>query len=778
MATWTSRVVGWRSCSGRSSRPNGRRTIVDVFAFPDQLLTVGLTDLLQAIDLDADGDLDLLAVDRPTGPQPAFVEVVLYDNDGTGSFTRNQALSGPLTNLVQILPIQNDGSGSPELLRYISFTGFQILTRNANGTYSTTSVPSLPSSLTDDPRFTVLDIDGDGLDDVAVIERNGLGTAGGTLRVFRNTGGSFAQIGLSATISDVVFGIDALDVEGDGALDLAVQTLSGVRLYGNDGSGVMSLRQTIPTAFNPFTVGLREVGDLDADGRDDLLLAAGPNVAIGFGQPDGTISAPRAPFFDRADLRQLYDDQILAGDIDGDGRTDLYASGNSIGLAIQRGTGDYLVTSASAPPRLAFESVVADTDGDGQTELYQIDRASTIRLADGSGRISTSSLQTALDPDDLTCIDADGDGDDEILGLDPLTAGIFALLVPDPANILAVDPSAFPGPVNPSGVTTTPNRIVVLDVDDDGDQDFLAYANVVTLNTQVGYTMINDGSGVFSLGITLPVMGIGTNPPSSFVLGDPAVGDLDGDGDIDLAFPGLQTQLLNDGSGNFTVGPGGIPSPPSELYLAVDLDVDGVNEIVSWSSDSPSELYILCNNGAGAFVPANIPVVALDQAVEIPMNSAVHKAFTLADLDDDGDQDLIAGANVLLSTAAQLRLNAPLRVGERTAWTWSVPNRPIEDLGETAVALESLLISTTPLATTLPLDLGALALNAPISIATGIRILASPLPALGFIPLNVPSTPALAGVEIYSQGAAIDVELGGPGLAVGATNVIRSVISF
>jgi hypothetical protein len=135
----------------------------------------------------------------------------------------------------------------------------------------------------------------------------------------------------------------------------------------------------------------------------------------------------------------------------------------------------------------------------------------------------------------------------------------------------------------------------------------------------------------------LAVQTVGDPPACGFadavaydVAGGPrsvAVGDLDGDLDLDLAVDGVSI-LLNHGDGTFTYQPtygaGGICVAVGDLDGDLDLDL----AVLGW------RVYILLNNGDGTFDDGGSYDYSEDDAV----------SMTVGDLDSDGDLDLVVAA--------------------------------------------------------------------------------------------------------------------------------------
>ena len=121
-----------------------------------------------------------------------------------------------------------------------------------------------------------------------------------------------------------------------------------------------------------------------------------------------------------------------------------------------------------------------------------------------------------------------------------------------------------------------------------------------------------------------------------------ATGDIDGDGDIDAwQWPGI---LINDGDGNFTHGDrwhalcgctGGILSS-----LIADFDGDEIGDLVVFQStpDSSTQLFI----SAGESNLSDRQVINLPNG-KFDVDNTIHNHAAAADIDNDGDIDIVVG---------------------------------------------------------------------------------------------------------------------------------------
>ena len=93
-------------------------------------------------------------------------------------------------------------------------------------------------------------------------------------------------------------------------------------------------------------------GDFNGDGLDDILATGGPGwttLPIAFSQGDGTFTVTNEHTFDFARWTESAQVKVVSGDFDGDGDTDLAATGgpgwNTMLMAFSQGNGSFTVTN-------------------------------------------------------------------------------------------------------------------------------------------------------------------------------------------------------------------------------------------------------------------------------------------------------------------------------------------------------------------------------------------------------------------------------------------------
>lgn len=295
-------------------------------------------------------------------------------------------------------------------------------------------------------------------------------------------------------------------------------------------------------------------------------------------------------------------------DADGDGALDAFvgAFGEPDTLYWNDGQGSLgsqastTVGTGSGP---TFGAAAADLNGDGHVDLlvaHSDEQPNLLQLNLG-GRQGFDSAdggsltEHARDSYGAACADLDLDGD-----MDAVVANRSAhneLHFNDGRAHFAAAPA---GPLSSEGGNS--RAVACADLDGDGDDDVVianwgANAHAVYVN-QGGAQEGQSGRFVQDRSTALAQV----SAKSSGV----ALGDLDGDGDLDLAFSNRKGEAnevwLNGGEGLFSLSAGALPPGDggnSTDVAMVDLDGDGLRDLVILNRQGPPYLYL--NDGGARF---------------------------------------------------------------------------------------------------------------------------------------------------------------------------------
>jgi hypothetical protein len=420
------------------------------------------------------------------------------------------------------------------------------------------------------------------------------------------------------------------DIDGDGDLDLFLQEYSNsLWFFENTGTTPAPKYEWRTDRFHDLDIGewYRFV-DLDADGKLDLLSES-PISRIRHYQNTGTTKAPAftlvgelrdgtgAPMFmDRQNIPTL-------ADLDCDGRLDML-------VGRVEGVVDLYEAVAKGSPQFALVA-----------ERYE-----GIEIIGGVGMPTARHGANALSLGDF---DSDGDFD--------LFWGDFfepAVLLIENVGSTCSNPSFQSPPVTlpfaDGSRTSGYNAPAPVDIDRDGDLDFLLGViggafNPIRTGEDNFYFWERTAKNQFALKTRRFLDGIDHGSDAM-----PAFADIDADGDLDMlvgskinaatnSFPSLQI-YRNDGTRTAPRFRALEPLYLSDAYNLApapgDLDADGDIDLLvgTWNQD----LLFVRNDGT-----AKSPKWVVDPAATIKPPKASHVAPALADLDNDGDLDLIIG---------------------------------------------------------------------------------------------------------------------------------------
>jgi len=695
-------------------------------------------------DVDGDGDLDAFIAN---GVSPGWQVNSLLLNDGSGFFVDATSqlplqANNNYTTAVALGDVDGDGDldalwgNAPQNLLYLN-DGF--------GVFSDASANLPPNFYPGTVAVALGDIDGDG-DLDAVLATYDYSPWN---RLYLNSGsGVFVDASQGfPPLSGPVTGVALGDVDADGDLDVLFGHSQQNRLFLNAGSALFTdaTSQLAPPLPAPFSDNTYAVALADVDGDADLDAVIG-NIPTGVSRGQdrlhlndglGAFTEVTGPF-----AKPTHPPRAFGfGDVDADGDVDLFVG--AIGqnrLYLNDGAG-LLSDATSQLPALADATqavALGDVDGDGDLDaLIGNDGPNRLDLNDGSGNFTAQAFGGG--PCDAVALaDLDGDGD------------LDALIGRDGQNRLYLNDGA-------GGFTDATNQVPSIDDDTyalgvgdvDGDGDF----DVLIGNEGQNGLWLNDGTGAFS---------DATNqlPALSDFTRSVALGDVDGDGDLDALVgnsgsstaSGAQSRLyVNDGAGGFADATSQIPAILDHTYAVALGDVDGDgdldalmgNGIYPNSYASPGDLnQIYWNDGSGIFVLAT---------AVLPADLDDTRAAALVDLDGDADLEVLVGNRLPVGgwqTAGEIRLLSNLR--RQLAWK-AVPRvgKPLT-LDLYGPPLGGFLLAFGVGPATLPVPpFGILRLD-----PSGIHlVLTSLLDSQGraAVTTSVPADPSLLGATVYWQ---------------------------
>ena len=181
------------------------------------------------------------------------------------------------------------------------------------------------------------------------------------------------------------------------------------------------------------------------------------------------------------------------------------------------------------------------------------------------------------------------------------------------------------------------SSIAFADIDNDGDQDVLITGRSGRLSN-ISKLYTNDGNGVFTEVLNTPFVRVGDSSV--------AFADIDNDSDQDVLITGyfgdgaIITKLYNNnGSGEFE----GVSGTPFEAVsngsiAFADIDSDGDQDVlITGGSNSGSISKLYTNDGNGNFT----------EVLDTPFVGVGGSSIAFADIDNDNDQDvLITGSGI------------------------------------------------------------------------------------------------------------------------------------
>uniref|UniRef100_UPI0034E04E55 FG-GAP-like repeat-containing protein n=1 Tax=Candidatus Thiodubiliella endoseptemdiera TaxID=2738886 RepID=UPI0034E04E55 len=596
------------------------------------------------VDIDGDGDLDLVVGE-------IYGTLKYYQNTGTTSNPTYEAKTGgsnPFNGIdvgyySKPTLADIDGDGDLDLVvgeKYGTLKYYQNTGTTSNPAYEAKTGDSNPFDGIDvgyRSKPTLADIDGDGDLDLVVGEKNG------TLKYYQNTGTTSNPAYEAKTGDDNPFnGIDVgdsssptlADIDGDGDLDLVVGNGGGTfKYYYNQQSFFVDGQAPTPTATNSWTLSNIPAGQSAFKVGDVISLTLTMSETLKLNNTTGSkvVIAGKDFVLDKTasttagDKKLVFKYSVQAGD--SIAATDFYIDNPTRDITLNNITN----VAGNAPVFTADRVVLA------KTKFEYIEKT-------GSGNNPFEGIDVGdLSPPTLADIDGDGDLD--------LVMGEFYGTLKYYQNTGTTSNPAYEvktGNSNPfDGIDVGRySAPILVDIDGDGDLDLVVGEIYGTLKYYQNTGTTSNPTYEAKTGGSNPFNGIDVGYYSK-----PTLADIDGDGDLDLVVGEKYGTLKYYQNTGTTSNPAyEAKTGDSNPFDGIDVGYRSKPTLADIDGDGDLDLVVGENNGTLKYYQntgtTSNPAYEAKTGDDNPFNGidvGDSSSPTLADIDGDGDLDLVVG---------------------------------------------------------------------------------------------------------------------------------------
>lgn len=413
------------------------------FAAPVTISVTGVTGLgtFTMADMDGDGRKDIVGTGL-SGPA-GVVAFILPNLSVLDSFSFGSVTLINIDNASDIVCDDINKDGRPDII-VAAYTKISLIrNRCLPGNISSALFSGEVDFTCPARHITTADMDGDGRRDIVVTDAQP--STATNICIFRNVAaeGDFDTSSLGSAILVPAMGLNVAgsvveDIDGDGKPDISTSsTISGIKsmsLHKNisiPGVAISSasFSAAVSIALPLLGPGVKPLlADIDGDARPDFVLSTGIAGSISVIRNMATPGALDSSSFSSPafSLQGILGGFLIAGDFDGDGLTDLCASGNS--------------SVTGQPPKLV---VIRNNP---------LRKLSGMRLCPGDVTTLTSNVHGGSWSSASTGIAAIGSVTGTLMAISPGTATIsYTINTGFTSAVITVDPLLCSGP----GIITT-----------------------------------------------------------------------------------------------------------------------------------------------------------------------------------------------------------------------------------------------------------------------------------------------------------------------------------
>jgi len=622
----------------RNTSTSGSITASSFAAKVDFATATGLNSLAIG-DLDGDGKPDLAVANQTRNTVSVFRNTSSSGSITAASFAAKVDFAtggAPLSVAIGDL----DGDGKPDLAVANSGALTVSVFRNTStsGSITAASFAAKVDFTTGQGPCSVAigDLDGDGKPDLAVAN---LGV--NTVSILRNTSssgsitvGSFAAKVDFAT-GNVPYSVVIGDLDGDGKPDLALA---------NSSSNTVSVLRNSPvfppptvTSFSPSS---GPVGT-SVTITGTFFNTTTTNNIVFFGPVKATVTAATATSLtvtvptgaSYAPITVLNTGTTLAAY--SNASFSPIFSPNKVGIT----TADIAAAQNVATGTLSWSASMVDIDGDGKPDLLVPNESASgtfsVLLNTGTpGSPSFASrvvFSTIANPENIAIGDLDGDGKPDIVIVGSNNAFVSVML-----NTSTVGNVSF-GTAVQYVTGGGPRNILTRDIDGDGKPDIVT-ANYLGTAKSVSVLLNTSTLGAQSFAAKVDISTV--NQPFGL-----AAGDLDGDGKPDLVVgdysnSAVRMMLNTSTPGVVSFGPNVVVATGSTPYAVAIGDLDGDGKLDIAVTDQTVNTVSLLHN------KSTVGVLSFDATADIATGGSFPQALAIGDIDGDGKPDIaVANAN-------------------------------------------------------------------------------------------------------------------------------------